>query len=296
MHPEVYIMIVPTFGIVSMVLSAYSRKNVFGAVSMVYAMGSIGFLGFIVWAHHMYLTGLDTDTRSYFTSATMIIAVPTGIKIFSWLATIIGGQIKFTVAMLFALAFLVLFTLGGVTGVMLSNASVDVSFHDLYFVVAHFHYVLSLGAVFGIFTAYYHWSPIVTGLQFNKLLARIHFFLIFIGTNMTFMPMHYLGMNGMPRRISDYPDSFNAWNEVSTFGAMLSSLSMLQFAIVVENQLNNGEKVTNESIITPTYLLSNIVASDVLEGQSNNAIEFNSPAPLASHMFNSPVAKFVTSV
>lgn len=289
-------MIVPTFGIVSMVLAAYSRKNVFGSVSMVYAMGSIGFLGFIVWAHHMYLTGLDTDTRSYFTSATMIIAVPLGIKIFSWLATIVGGQIRFSVAMLFALAFLVLFTLGGVTGVMLSNASVDVAFHDTYYVVAHFHYVLSLGAVFGIFTGYYYWSPVVTGLNFNNTLARIHFFLIFVGTNMTFMPMHYLGMNGMPRRISDYPDSYNAWNEISTFGAIMSSLSMLQFAIVVENQLSNGLKVTNESIINPAYLFSNEIATNNLEGHSNNSIEFNSPAPLASHMFNSPVVKFVTSV
>lgn len=295
-HPEVYIMIVPTFGIVSMVLAAYSKKNVFGAVSMVYAMGSIGFLGFIVWAHHMYLTGLDTDTRSYFTSATMIIAVPTGIKIFSWLATIIGGQIRFSVAMLFALAFLVLFTLGGVLGVMLSNASVDVSFHDTYYVVAHFHYVLSLGAVFGIFTGYYYWSPLVTGLNYNKNLARIHFLLIFIGTNMTFMPMHYLGMNGMPRRISDYPDSYNAWNEISTFGAILSSISMLQFAIVIENQLSKGDKVTNESMINPNYIISNPVALDTLEGHSNNAIEFNSPSPLPSHMFNTSVAKFVTSV
>jgi len=286
LHPEVYIMIVPAFGIVSMALSAYSSKNVFGSVSMIYAMGSIGMLGFIVWVHHMFVVGLDTDLRAYFTSATMIIAVPLGIKIFSWLALIIGGRLRFGVPVLFALAFLVLFLAGGVTGVMLSNASVDLAFHDTYYVVAHFHYVLSLGAVFGIFTGYYYWSPLVLGLDYNKNLARMHFVLLVIGTNLTFMPMHYLGINGMPRRISDYPDSYNAWNEVATFGALLSSLSMFVFAVVVERQLLDGIRQTDQLLLP--YLFSNKIP--------NGQIEFNTlPLPLASHMFNSPV-RFMTTL
>lgn len=273
-------MIVPAFGIISIVLSAYSSKNVFGSVSMIYAMASIGTLGFIVWVHHMFVVGLDLDLRAYFLSATIIIAVPLGIKIFSWLALIIGGTVRFSVPMLFTLAFLVLFTAGGVLGVMLSNASIDVAFHDTYYVVAHFHYVLSLGAVFGIFTGFYYWSPLVLGLNYNKNLARIHFALLFIGTNLTFMPMHYLGINGMPRRIADYPDSYNAWNEVSTFGALLSSLSMFVFAVVVERQLTNGEAYTDQLLLP--YLFSNKV--------NNPQIEFNTlPLPLPSHMFNSPV-------
>ena len=284
MHPEVYIIIVPAFGIISIVLSAYSSKNVFGSVSMIYAMASIGTLGFIVWVHHMFVVGLDLDLRAYFLSATIIIAVPLGIKIFSWLALIIGGTVRFSVPMLFTLAFLVLFTAGGVLGVMLSNASIDVAFHDTYYVVAHFHYVLSLGAVFGIFTGFYYWSPLVLGLNYNKNLARIHFALLFIGTNLTFMPMHYLGINGMPRRIADYPDSYNAWNEVSTFGALLSSLSMFVFAIVIENQLTSGSLYYDQ--LRLPFLFSNKVY--------NPQIEFNLlPTPLPSHMFNSPV-RYIT--
>lgn len=284
-HPEVYIIAVPAFGIISIVLSSYSSKNVFGSVSMIYAIGSIGALGFIVWVHHMFVVGLDTDLRAYFLSALIIIAVPLGIKIFSWLATIIGGRLRFGVPVLFALGFLVLFTAGGVTGVMLSNASIDLAMHDTYYVVAHFHYVLSLGAVFGIFTGYYFWSPLVLGLNYNKNLARIHFVLLMIGTNITFMPMHYLGLNGMPRRIADYPDSYNAWNEVSTFGALLSSLSMFVFAAVVERQLTDLVRYSDDLLLP--YLFSSKVP--------NGQIEFNTlPLPLASHMFNTPV-RFLTT-
>lgn len=279
-----YIIAVPAFGIISIVLSSYSSKNVFGSVSMIYAIGSIGALGFIVWVHHMFVVGLDTDLRAYFLSALMIIAVPLGIKIFSWLATIIGGRLRFGVPVLFALGFLVLFTAGGVTGVMLSNASIDLAMHDTYYVVAHFHYVLSLGAVFGIFTGYYFWSPLVLGLNYNKNLARVHFVLLMIGTNITFMPMHYLGLNGMPRRIADYPDSYNAWNEVATFGALLSSLSMFVFAAVVERQLTDLVRYSDDLLLP--YLFSSKVP--------NGQIEFNTlPTPLASHMFNTPV-RFLT--
>jgi cytochrome c oxidase subunit 1 len=243
-HPEVYIIIVPGFGIISHVISTFSRKPIFGYLPMVYAMIAIGALGFVVWAHHMYTVGLSTTQQAYFMLATMVIAVPTGIKIFSWIATMWGGSVESRTPMLWALGFLFLFTVGGVTGVVLSQAAIDRAYHDTYYVVAHFHYVMSLGAVFCIFAGIYYWFPKMTGRMIPELPGKIHFWMMFIGANLTFFPQHFLGRQGMPRRYLDYPEQFALWNYVSSWGAFLSGASFLFFFGLVFWTLRNGQRVT----------------------------------------------------
>ncbi len=241
-HPEVYIMILPAFGIVSQVVSTFARKAVFGYLGMAYAMVSIGVIGFVVWAHHMFTVGMDVNTNAYFTAATLIIAVPTGIKIFSWIATMWGGSLTFETPMLYAIGFIILFVIGGVTGVTLANGGVDISLHDTYFVVGHFHYVLSMGALFGIFAGFYYWFPKMTGKMIPKWMGNAHFWLTFIGVNIIFFPMHFLGLAGMPRRIPDYPDAYSGWNFVSSVGSIMTFAAGLYFIFIVFYAFKWGKK------------------------------------------------------
>ena len=237
-HPEVYIMILPAFGIVSHVISTFAKKPIFGYLGMAYAMVAIGVVGFVVWAHHMFITGISEETQRYFAFASMVIAVPTGIKVFSWLATMWGGSLEFRVPMLWAMGFVLLFTIGGVTGVVLANPGLDRMLHDTYYVVAHFHYVLSLGAAFGIFAGFYFWFPKMTGYMYNERLGQVHFWLTFIGVNLVFFPQHFLGLAGMPRRDADYPDAFAGWNFVSSIGAYISAVGLLVFLVLVAEAFN----------------------------------------------------------
>jgi cytochrome c oxidase subunit 1 len=268
-HPEVYIMILPAFGIVSQIVSTFSKKPVFGYLGMAYAMVAIGVVGFVVWAHHMYTVGLSVDTRAYFTAATMVIAVPTGVKIFSWIATMWGGSITFKIPMYWAIGFIFLFTVGGVTGVVLANAGLDVILHNTYYVIAHFHYVLSLGAVFGLFAGFYYWFSKMTGFEYNEFLAKLHFWVTFIGVNLTFFPMHFLGLAGMPRRYIDYPDAFAGWNYVASIGAFVGGIGAIIFLIVIVEAFVRKRKTVNNPW-----------------GKGGSTLEWSVSSPPAFHTFN----------
>ena len=267
-HPEVYIMILPAFGIISHVVSTFSKKPIFGYLGMAYAMVAIGVVGFVVWAHHMYTVGLSLNTQRYFVFATMVIAVPTGVKIFSWIATMWGGSISFRTPMVWAVGFIFLFTVGGVTGVVLANAGVDRYVHETYYVVAHFHYTMSLGAVFAIFAGFYYWFPKITGYMYSEFLGKLHFWLLFVGVNLVFFPQHFLGLAGMPRRYIDYPDVYATWNYVSSVGAEITAVSLVVFLVTVVEAF-----------------MKKRVAGDNPWGPSATTLEWTLPSPPPFHQY-----------
>ncbi|HET6537697.1 MAG TPA: cytochrome c oxidase subunit I [Sphingopyxis sp.] len=268
-HPEVYIMILPGFGIVSQIISTFSRKPVFGYLGMAYAMVAIGVVGFIVWAHHMFTVGMSVNLKMYFTAATMVIAVPTGIKIFSWVATMWGGSISFKTPMMWALGFIFMFTVGGVTGVVLANGGVDQNLHDTYYVVAHFHYVLSLGAVFALFAGFYYWFPKMSGRMYNEFLGQLHFWIFFIGVNVMFFPQHFLGQQGMPRRYPDYADAYSFWHLISSYGYVIMAVGLLFFFINIAWAFIGGKK-----------------AADNPWGEGATTLEWTLSSPPPFHQFN----------
>jgi len=274
-HPEVYIMILPGFGIISQIVATFSRKPVFGYLGMAYAMVAIGVVGFVVWAHHMFTTGMSVDMKMYFTAATMVIAVPTGIKIFSWIATMWGGSVSFKTPMVWAMGFIFMFTVGGVTGVVLANGGLDDNLHDTYYVVAHFHYVLSLGAVFSLFAGFYYWFGKMSGRHLNEFLGHLHFWIFFIGVNVLFFPMHFLGNSGMPRRYPDYPEAFAYWNGVASFGYAIMAVGVLVFFINVIWSLVAGRR-----------------AEDNYWGEGATTLEWTLTSPPPYHQFETlPVIK-----
>jgi cytochrome c oxidase subunit 1 len=274
-HPEVYIMILPGFGIISQIVATFSRKPVFGYLGMAYAMVAIGVVGFVVWAHHMFTTGMSVDMKMYFTAATMVIAVPTGIKIFSWIATMWGGSVSFKTPMVWAMGFIFMFTVGGVTGVVLANGGLDDNLHDTYYVVAHFHYVLSLGAVFSLFAGFYYWFGKMSGRQLNEFLGHLHFWVFFVGVNVLFFPMHFLGNSGMPRRYPDYPEAFAYWNGVASFGYAIMAVGVLIFFVNVIWSLVAGRR-----------------AEDNYWGEGATTLEWTLTSPPPYHQFETlPVIK-----